>query len=643
MKLQRFESIIDKVILFFLMLLVMGTPLLFTSYTRSVFEVNKLLLLRVCTILIIGVWLFYYLVKKDNKQEAEAGEYWSIFGFKWKKIGLEIPTIAWMGLNILSTIFAQNHVIAIIGAYDRWEGIITILNYSILWFLFAKWVRKPYQLTWLLFGILISTTISSIYGICQSLGLDYMNWSVNASARVFACINNPVHFCAYVAMVGAIMLGWLLTLAERPNNTSKSATALKWCIFVCTLVIFYAQFISFSRAAWLGFCLAITLFYLISLRIMELRSRKELLIDSAVTTVAIASLYLLDIFKVYINSKPLMLILIAILVIYLAILSLKQRLNQKENLLFGGATILLAVGYLIDFPRLPFHAETILQIVSALGFLALSRNLDKDSALNSIFARIAIIVLFTKLQFVSASFSSAFILHPLLVVSLYYLTSNRKSFETFKPETRYWLLATALCYGLVIAAPAIPEHIHTLLKGSNDGTEETNKAVENAQLKATAYQVSFAGHSARYSMWKSAIPWVRDYWILGSGPDSVKYMYPDYRRPDYGILEGGHNFTPDKLHNEYINTLATRGVPASIVYYGWLIVAWLGLVLTGYRRIQNQPHRFILLGLFSAATVYLGQILFNFGVVATLVLFYIFVGMAHAIVTQPGLEEPDGH
>ena len=42
--------------------------------------------------------------------------------------------------------------------------------------------------------IVFATSISSFYGVIQSLGIDFMQWSKSPTNRVFACINNPVHF-----------------------------------------------------------------------------------------------------------------------------------------------------------------------------------------------------------------------------------------------------------------------------------------------------------------------------------------------------------------------------------------------------------------------------------------------------------------
>ena len=148
---------------------------------------------------------------------------------------------------------------------------------------------------------------------------------------------------------------------------------------------------------------------------------------------------------------------------------------------------------------------------------------------------------------------------------------------------------------------------------------------------------------ARTSMWKSSLPWIKDHIVIGSGLDTIKYMYPKYRRPEYGILEGGHNYTPDRLHNEYLNTLATKGFLGFVVYYIGLIGGWFWIILNGFYKQSDNPNRYFLSGAMAGVLVYLGQVLFNFGVVATLVLFYVLMGIGIAMVKHPdflGQHEP---
>ena len=151
-----------------------------------------------------------------------------------------------------------------------------------------------------------------------------------------------------------------------------------------------------------------------------------------------------------------------------------------------------------------------------------------------------------------------------------------------------------------------------------------------SKLNKTEYQ-----NTARIAMWKSVPQWTLDYWLLGSGPDTVKFMYPRYRHHTYGILEGGHNYTPDKLHNEYLNTLTTRGVTGFIIYYFGIILAWVILILKRGYEMKESPYFYLIFAMLSGVGVYLGQVLFNFGVVATLVLFYVLMGLGWSIVIHP--------
>ena len=104
-------------------------------------------------------------------------------------------------------------------------------------------------------------------------------------------------------------------------------------------------------------------------------------------------------------------------------------------------------------------------------------------------------------------------------------------------------------------------------------------------------------------------------------------MYPKYRRSDYGKLEGGHNYTPDRLHNEYLNTLANQRchwICALLHPIHWQL--FLGALLTLHKHSES-PIQYLILGAIGSSLVYLGQVLFNFGVVATLVFFFIYIGL----------------
>ena len=62
-----------------------------------------------------------------------------------------------------------------------------------------------------------------------------------------------------------------------------------------------------------------------------------------------------------------------------------------------------------------------------------------------------------------------------------------------------------------------------------------------------------------------------------------------------------------------------------------LILSWLIINLKGIYKQQKTPNQYLIAGCLSGSFIYLGQVLFNFGVVATLVFFYILMALGTAL------------
>lgn len=816
-KKQRFDTVIEILFLVSAFLLVIGTPLVFTSLTRSVFEVNKLLLLRVLTLFTFGIWFFKYLAYQNNPSTSDNDATPTIRTrfFTWKKMGLEIPLILWTIVNILSTVFSQNIRVSIIGAYDRWEGIITIVNYVLLIFMISKTLTKRYQLNWVIGGIIGSTALSAIYGILQSLGFDFMNWSQDPTFRVFACINNPVHYCAYVAMVVPLCFGTLLAISQRSPDISlpqekrftvvhffalavslvmlklyafpssydwgafglfsvivtgtwflciysqrlvptkreaatwalfgiivfagilfnffdftreqwfgyslsfigfyvltgqSKSVILKRLIFSLMILTLYAQVLSFSRATWVGFLISMPFFYLIATKRFASQSSKTFMGDVIATSIGLFAFTLIQTFKIFSTSVPagfLLSSISAICFLYSFVLirndeSAQFQIKPLLQTLISIALLITLSCDLLSFSTSYFSTS----VTHFMPYLFLIVFIWSSALLKGPYARFVerfvLIVLFAHVQITGKSLFDI-IFHLSLAFS-YYLISLR-GLTTLKRESKFWLLLFALLSGISILIPSLSNLLkqfeefvflnafyvtaaatfglllygllliflvwgRPLLKKKsfqlsyaffsfafvsiilifhlNVNRAKSEKIMDqqalgvanNIQSRSQKYEGQFE-QSARMSMWKSAIPWFKDYFLLGTGPDTVKFMYPVYRRPEYGILEGGHNFTPDRLHNEYINTLVTRGSLGFIAYYGGIVLTWLGIILFWLYRNPNNPYRFIATGASIGACIYLGQVLFNFGVVATLVLFYVLMGISLAIRLHPEFQNDE--
>ncbi|MFC1595741.1 O-antigen ligase family protein [Candidatus Margulisiibacteriota bacterium] len=657
-KLDLAEKIINSALIW----LVVGIPLLFSSLTRSVFEVWKLLLLRAVIIVVFGTWITKrILFVKKEEHYIKPEETFSMFGISWQKTGLEWPFIVWGIINVVATIFSHNVYVSIIGAYDRWEGLVTVFNYIFLFFMIAKLIKTEALLHWILIAIFGSTALSAVYAIFQSLGMDFMHWSADPTSRTFACINNPVHYSAYIAMVVPLGMGWLLYSSNEEKisffsgwlkirnfsalfaietvlliiglvyelpwlllgslfvvsgilavnsfmaDGSKRQYFLKLYTFIATLIIYYSMYISYGRGTWMGFAASMVFCYLIMSGVLYSRDKKMFILDFFVT-IPVVGLFFVDFaFNLY-------------------------KLGNK-----------------VLIPSL---------IIFAL-YLLFAFWMDKHW--KKVALRFIIIWIFLTLPFVSVSLKNIALYFGLTF--LYYLIVFSKDFnyiQNLNLERKRWLLTFLIIFGLVLVIPTSPTHLNTLF-ANKDASSRTEQNVlgKVAQLESQALH-----GSARTSMWKTSLGWggvpypyfgekdgkfrmflhstawvngadfkekLKGYPLLGTGPDTVKELYPTYRRSDYGRLEGGHNLTPDRVHDEYLNMLITTGFLGAGVNYLWIMGAYIIIVLSFLRRYENNPYFYLILGAFIGSLVYEGQVFFNFGVVATKVLFYVLMGFAISI------------
>ena len=846
----KLKKIFDTLFLGLMFTLVVGTPLVYTSITRSVFEVNKLLLLRIILLIGVFLWVLKYLVFRDNGYDNSAKESYEIFGLRWKRIGLEIPLLLWLITNFVSTIFSQNIRVSIIGSYDRWEGILTVFNYITLIIMFAKLTTKEFQVRWISFGLICSTAIAAIYGVLQSVGFDFMHWSKDPTFRVFASINNPVHYCAYVAMAVPfgislllykgkrfesyklgetepmfykaiqfflffimalvvllnsyfstgfvtvdttffiLVFSWVISLfISSPKlklpflfivfllllngfvfnsqlsipffqvslllggiwyichifntDTYKEATKLiyisaftlllltlshfewlnltrpqwvgfffvasmisilftapKWqnavksLLFICTCIIYYTQGLSFSRATWVGFLLMMPLYYLLVTKSLNTISQKKFIKDFFITIFMLGIFCLNFIFRVYAHHK-----LIAIVSISLFLLSLillirnnktkTETLSGKELIYFGLFLICIYPVFML-ITKVSFAITFKCLLVLAMYWLShqLSGVLLRTQE------RVVLMLFFAHLQLSGGSLFN-FLLY-FIFITLYYFQFLRH--KDISRADKHWLFYFLVAFGVLISVPTVPTLMTELeelffnipaaqfgagsvtlsliliiiyLINSNKLSElslvknqskliiglglvaaistgasytihltqpstvsdnQELKVARNIKARSDGYKDSIK--EARIAMWKSAIPWIKDYPIIGSGLDTIKYMYPVYRIPEYGKREGGHNFTPDRMHNEYINTLCSKGILGFIVYYLIFLLGWYLTVLKGIYQVTNPKVQLITIACLVSAGIFLGQLLFNFGVVATMILFYICIGMGYALSSK---------
>ncbi|HXM59002.1 MAG TPA: O-antigen ligase family protein [Candidatus Dormibacteraeota bacterium] len=165
-----------------------------------------------------------------------------------RRTPLDIALLALIASAALSTLLAVNGTVAVFGAYLRYEGLLTIGTYCLLFWLVAQTLAGPRDVRAVVIALLASAYVLSLLAIAQSLlagrtavvetTLTFDGWT-----RADATFGSPTLLGTYLAM--------LLPLALREVVHSDSALARALAANVA-LTMAAALLLTFTRGAWLG-------------------------------------------------------------------------------------------------------------------------------------------------------------------------------------------------------------------------------------------------------------------------------------------------------------------------------------------------------------------------------------------------------
>lgn len=147
----------------------------------------------------------------------------------------------------------------------------------------------------------------------------------------------------------------------------------------------------------------------------------------------------------------------------------------------------------------------------------------------------------------------------------------------------------------------------------------------------SVFDLKSEAHVERLSYIKAGLAIIKDYPLLGTGPDTVDLVFQD---PKYGLSDDAKKNV--HLHNNMIQIAAERGVPALAVWLAFMI--W--LLISLIKKIRNKdPSLFpITIGAFAVLVAFFaaGQFEYNFGdsEITTLFLYMITLPFAAAHIQK---------
>lgn len=219
------------IVLFFLL------PLVFQPFLSDPFALPKATILRIMTLLIFAVWLTKVL--REGK-------------INWQKTPLNSPIIMFLSICGLSMLFSVSPRLSFWGMHGFYfEGFLSFLCYAMIYFIAVNYVTDKSRI---LKTLLIATVIVSVYALMQATGITFFVWrGTQPYPRVWSTFGNPNFLGPYLIMVIPMYLIFLI-------KAETVKTKLRYSLF--TLLSLLALIFTYSRAAWLGMAVGITVFTL---------------------------------------------------------------------------------------------------------------------------------------------------------------------------------------------------------------------------------------------------------------------------------------------------------------------------------------------------------------------------------------------
>lgn len=252
----------DKIIRWSFYILLFFVPLVLTSNTSELFELNKMWFTWGITVVITGSWLTKMIVGKK---------------FLVRRTPLDIPILLFLLSQLISTIFSLDSRVSFWGYYSRFNGgFLSILTYTILYYAFVSnsTLREAKRY---LYITLMSAVVVLLWGLPSHFGydptcllfrgtLDTSCWteSFKPTIRIFSTLGQPAWMSAYLATLLPITMAltiWekekLADLALLQSLKKPKMLGLYVLIFLMYLCLLYTD----TRAGIIGFWVANGVFW----------------------------------------------------------------------------------------------------------------------------------------------------------------------------------------------------------------------------------------------------------------------------------------------------------------------------------------------------------------------------------------------
>lgn len=210
--------------------IVLMIPLIFDRSLFDQWELPKATFLWLISGLALFVWSTERLIKNDRRLVLPGA------------VGRFV--IAFLVVASLSAAFSVQSLRSLYGDIGRHEGLLTIISYTILFFISMQVLSSRTGLRLLVRSIALMSLIVSAYGLIQILGFDPIAWPSGRfeSYRSFSTLGNPMFLGELLALSLPVVFGGMFVARGRERFFFGISAAVTAACLVTT----------FTRGSWLG-------------------------------------------------------------------------------------------------------------------------------------------------------------------------------------------------------------------------------------------------------------------------------------------------------------------------------------------------------------------------------------------------------
>ncbi|MEI6378625.1 MAG: O-antigen ligase family protein [Candidatus Falkowbacteria bacterium] len=229
MKRDKLLQILDKARFWIVAAILVIVPIAFAWFMENmqIFDLNKLLFFRPLTLLLGLVLLAGVFLK------GRLGWRMSLMWWLWSAV---------LALFALNSFVSGDPLYSFFGAYQRQQGIYSLLFYLLFFASIAGSVRGKEEINRLLVWVAVSAGLVSLYGTLQLLGLEFMKWSGDKT-RIFSSLGQTNFLAHYLVMVLPLTIYALIFLAKGRYRS------LVLIVLALELISFYG---TYSRGGYIG-------------------------------------------------------------------------------------------------------------------------------------------------------------------------------------------------------------------------------------------------------------------------------------------------------------------------------------------------------------------------------------------------------